>query len=140
MATKKLNNDMTIAASLKQQAILLNNEMLHASNELIDGTAATSEKWQALTGTIVRKGLKMFAKQQDLILTTLETAKGQFDASTKRFNKLVGNTPKKAKRKAVEMEEEMDNNPTIDSILGTTAPTVKKAITGTKKKPMVATA
>ena len=140
MATKKLNNDMTIAASLKQQAILLNNEMLHASNELIDGTVATSEKWQTLTETVVKKGLKMFAKQQDLVFTTLEIAKGQFDASTKRFNKLVGNTPKKAKRKAVEVEEVMENNPTIDSIMATTAPTVKKTTTVIKKQPMVATA
>ena len=131
MATQKVNSNATIAASLKKQAIILNKEMLQASNELIDGAVTTSEKWQSLTEKIVKTGLKMFAKQQDLALTTLEIAKGQFDASTKKFNKLVGNTAKKAKKKVTEVA---DNEPTIDSILATTVPTVKKAVATAKKK------
>jgi hypothetical protein len=140
MATQKVNSNTTITASLKKQAIILNNEMLQASNELIDGTVATSEKWQALTEKVVKTGLKMFAKQQDLALTTLEIAKGQFDASTKKFNKLVGNTAKKAKKKAAEASEMTDNEPTIDSILEATVPAVKKAVATAKKKVEAATA
>ncbi len=131
MATQKVNSNATIAASLKKQAIILNKEMLQASNELIDGAVATSEKWQSLTEKVVKTGLKMFAKQQDLALTTLEIAKGQFDASTKKFNKLVGNTAKKVKVKATEIT---DNEPTIDSVLATTVPSVKKAVATAKKK------
>jgi uncharacterized protein YceH (UPF0502 family) len=131
MATQKVNSNPTIAASLKKQATILNKEMLQASNELIDGAVATSEKWQSLTEKVVKTGLKMFAKQQDLALTTLEIAKGQFDASTKKFNKLVGNTAKKAKKKATEVT---DNEPTIDSVLEATVPTVKKAVATAKKK------
>ena len=131
MATQKVNSNATIAASLKKQAMILNKEMLQASNELIDGTVATSEKWQSLTEKIVKTGLKMFAKQQDLALTTLEIAKGQFDASTKKFNKLVGNTAKKVKAKATEIT---DNEPTIDSVLATTVPAAKKAVATAKKK------
>lgn len=131
MATQKVNSNPTIAASLKKQATILNKEMLQASNELIDGAVTTSEKWQSLTEKVVKTGLKMFAKQQDLALTTLEIAKGQFDASTKKFNKLVGNTAKKAKKKATEVT---DNEPTIDSVLEATVPTVKKAVATAKKK------
>lgn len=140
MATKTLNNNATIAASLKKQAIILNKEMLQASNELIDGTVATSEKWQSLTEKVVKTGLKMFAKQQDLALTTLEMAKGQFDVSAKKFNKLVGRTAKKAKKKAVEAVEMTDNEPTIDSIMNTTVETVKKTVATAKKKVEAATA
>ena len=131
MATQKVNSNATISASLKKQAIILNKEMLQASNELIDGAVATSEKWQSLTEKVVKTGLKMFAKQQDLALTTLEIAKGQFDASTKKFNKLVGNKGKKAKKKVTEVA---DNEPTIDSVLTSTVPTVKKTVATAKKK------
>ena len=140
MATQKVNSNATISASLKKQAIILNKEMLQASNELIDGAAATSEKWQSLTEKVVKTGLKMFAKQQDLALTTLEIAKGQFDASTKKFNKLVGNTAKKAKKKVAEAAEMSDNEPTIDSILATTVPAAKKAVATAKKKVAAAVA
>ena len=74
MATQKVIQNTTITASLKKQAIILNEEMLKASSELIDGAVATSEKWQTLTEKAVKLGLKMFAKQQDLALTTLEIA------------------------------------------------------------------
>ena len=125
MATQKVIQNTTITASLKKQAIILNEEMLKASSELIDGAVATSEKWQTLTEKALKMGLKMLAKQQDLALTTLEIAKGQFDASAKKFNKLVG---KKAK-KAVQVT---DNEPTINSIFEATIPAVKKAIAKTK--------
>ena len=125
MATQKVIQNTTITASLKKQAIILNQEMLKASNELIDGAVVTSEKWQTLTEKAVKMGLKMFAKQQDLALTTLEIAKGQFEASAKKFNKLVG---KKAK-KAVQVT---DNEPTINSIFEATIPAVKKAVATTK--------
>lgn len=125
MATQKVIQNTTITASLKKQAIILNEEMLKASSELIDGAVATSEKWQTLTEKALKMGLKMLAKQQDLALTTLEIAKGQFDASAKKLNKLVG---KKAK-KAVQVT---DNEPTINSIFEATIPAVKKAIAKTK--------
>ena len=129
MATQKVIQNTTITASLKKQAIILNQEMLKASNELIDGAVVTSEKWQTLTEKAVKLGLKMFAKQQDLALTTLEIAKGQFDASAKKFNKLVGKKTKKVKAKATEIT---DNEPTINSIFEATIPAVKKAVAKTK--------
>ena len=132
MATQKVIQNTTITASLKKQAIILNQEMLKASNELIDGAVVTSEKWQTLTEKAVKMGLKMFAKQQDLALTTLEIAKGQFDASAKKFNKLFGQKAKKA-------VQVRGNEPTINSIFEATVPAVKKAIAKTKAAVVEAT-
>ena len=136
MATQKLSNDVTMTSILKKQATLLNKEMLQASNELVDGSVATAEKWQNLTEKMLKTGLKMLAKQQDLLLTTIEAAKGQFDASTERFNKLVGVQPKKVKAKAKEI---LDTDVTIDSIMEAAIAPVKK-VAAPKKKVEVATA
>ena len=130
MATQKLSNDVTITYILKKQATLLNKEMLQASNELVDGSVATAEKWQNLTEKMLKTGLKMLAKQQDLLLTTIEAAKSQLDASTKRFNKLVGVQPKKVKAK---VKEVLDTDVTIDSIMEAAVAPVKKAIAPIKK-------
>ena len=131
MATQKLSNDVTMTSILKKQATLLNKEMLQASNELVDGSVATAEKWQNLTEKMLKTGLKMLAKQQDLLLTTIEAAKGQFDASTKRFNKLVGVQPKKVKAKAKEI---LDTDVTIDSIMETAIAPMKKIVAAPVKK------
>ncbi len=131
MATQKLSNDTTMTSILKKQATLLNKEMLQASNELVDGSVATAEKWQNLTEKMLKTGLKMLAKQQDLLLTTIETAKGQFDVSTKRFNKLVGVQPKKVKAKVKGI---LDTDVTIDSIMEAAIAPVKKATTPPVKK------
>ena len=131
MATQKLSNDVTMTSILKKQATLLNKEMLQASNELVDGSVATAEKWQNLTEKMLKTGLKMLAKQQDLLLTTIEAAKGQFDASTKRFNKLVGVQPKKVKAK---VKEVLDTDVTIDSIMETAIAPMKKIVAAPVKK------
>ena len=131
MATQKLSNEVTMTSILKKQATLLNKEMLQASNELVDGSVATAEKWQNLTEKMLKTGLKMLAKQQDLLLTTIEAAKGQFDASTKRFNKLVGVQPKKVKAK---VKEVLDTDVTIDSIMETAIAPMKKIVAAPVKK------
>ena len=62
MATQKVIQNTTITASLKKQAVILNEEMLKASSELIDGAVATSEKWQTLTEKAVKLGLENVCK------------------------------------------------------------------------------
>lgn len=134
MATQVIKNNATFTATLKKQAIILNKELLKASNEWVDGSVVAAEKWQNLTERMVKTGLKMFSKQQDLLFNTLETVKGQVNTSAKRFNKLVGNdAPKKAKRKVAEATVEMtDNEPTLDSIMEA-LPQTKKTIASKKK-------
>ncbi len=121
MATQNLNKNMSIRAALKNQAMVLNTEMLKASNELIDNSIKNMEKWQDLGEKILKTGVKMFAIQQEVTLTTLETMKGQFIANRTRFNKLVGRTSKKA-------EAKIESDLTIDELMDATVKS-KKATT-----------
>ncbi len=121
MTTQNLNKNMSISTALKNQATVLNTEMLKASNELIDNSVKSIEKWQDLGEKVLKTGVKMFAIQQEATLTTLETLKNQFMVNRKRFNKLVGNTAKKA-------EAKIESDLTIDELMEATVKS-KKATT-----------
>lgn len=125
MATQNLNKNMSISTALKNQATVLNTEMLKASNELVDSSVKSLEKWQDLGEKIMKTGVKMFAIQQEVTLSTLETLKNQFIANRTRFNKLVGNTAKKAQPKA---ESKIESDLTIDELMEATVKP-KKATT-----------
>jgi hypothetical protein len=120
MATQNLNKDMSISTALKNQATVLNTELLKASNELVDSSVKSIEKWQDLGEKVLKTGVKMFAIQQEVTFATLETLKNQFIANRKRFNKLVGNTPKKA-------ETKIESDLTIDELMDATVKP-KKAV------------
>ncbi len=125
MTTQNLNKNMSISTALKNQATVLNTEMLKASNELIDNSVKSIEKWQDLGEKVLKTGVKMFAIQQEMTLTTLETLKNQFMVNRKRFNKLVGNTAKKAQPKA---DTKIESELTIDELMDATVKS-KKATT-----------
>lgn len=117
MATQNLNKDMSITTALKNQATVLNTELLKASNELIDNSVKSIEKWQDLGEKVLKTGVKMFAIQQEVTLTALETMKSQFIANRKRFNKLVGVSTKKTQPKA---EVKIESDLTIDELMDAT--------------------
>ena len=117
MATQNINKNLSITTALKNQATVLNTEMLKASNELIDNSFKTIEKWQDLGEKVLKTGVKMFAIQQEVTLITLETLKSQFIANRKRFNKLVNTTPKKAQPKA---NNKIESDLTIDELMDAT--------------------
>ena len=123
---------VTITAALKKQATVLNKELLQASNELVDNSAKSVEKWQDLTEMVLKTGTKMLATQQEVTLTAIETIVGQFTATRKRFNKLVGTKPKKVKSKA-EADTQIESDLTIDELMAETISSPKKA-TASKKK------
>lgn len=125
MATQNLNKNMSITTALKNQAAVLNTEMLKASNELVDGSLKSIEKWQDLGEKVLKTGVKMFAVQQEATFATLETLKNQFITNRKRFNKLVGNTAKKAQPKA---DVKIESDLTIDELMDATVKS-KKATT-----------
>ena len=74
MATSNVTNGTTITEALKKQATILNTEMLKASDELVDNSVKTIEKWQDLNEKVLKIGVKMFATQQEMAFTTLEMA------------------------------------------------------------------
>lgn len=121
MATQNLNKNMSISTALKNQAAVLNTEMLKASNEMIDNSVKSIEKWQDLGEKMMKTGIKMFAIQQEVTLTTLETLKNQFMANRTRFSKLVSNPAKKA-------EAKIESDLTIDELMDATVK-AKKATT-----------
>ncbi len=121
MATQNLNKNMSISTALKNQAAVLNTEMLKASNEMIDNSVKSIEKWQDLGEKMMKTGIKMFAIQQEVTLTTLETLKNQFMANRTRFSKLVSNPAKKA-------EAKIESDLTIDELMDATVKS-KKATT-----------
>lgn len=123
MATQNINKNMSITTALKNQASVLNTEMLKASNELIDNSFKNMEKWQDVGEKVLKTGVKMFAIQQEATLTTLETLKNQFMVNRKRFNKLVNTTPKKTQPKA---DSKIESDLTIDELMAETVAKPKK--------------
>ena len=69
----------------------VNDYTLKTAEELVEGAIASGEKWQGVAQKAVKGGLKLAAKQQDIVFDTLETLKGQFTHTAKRFKKLVSN-------------------------------------------------
>ena len=77
--------------SLKTVAQKTNTYALETAEELVDSMAVNGEKWQHVAEKAVKTGLKMAAKQQDFMFSTLEAVKGQLGGGAKRFKKLFSN-------------------------------------------------
>lgn len=84
----KVNETMTLD-NLKETAKTVNKYTLKTADELVDGAIENGEKWQNITTKAVKGGLKLAAKQQDIVFSALETMKGQLADSTLRFKKLL---------------------------------------------------
>ncbi|NRB46157.1 MAG: hypothetical protein HRU41_00680 [Saprospiraceae bacterium] len=69
----------------------VNEYALKTATEVVDGAIENSEKWQGVATKAVKGGLKLAAKQQDIVFNTLETVKGQLSESASRFKKLFSN-------------------------------------------------
>ncbi len=69
----------------------VNDYTLKTAEEIIDGVMVSSEKWQGVAEKALKGGLKLAAKQQEMMFGTLETVKGQLANSSKRLKKLLYN-------------------------------------------------
>jgi glutamate-1-semialdehyde aminotransferase len=81
----KLNDRLK---NVKKFAANTNAFALETAEELVDSITVTGEKWQNLTEKAMKNGLKLAAKQQDIMFNTLEAMKGQVGGGAKRFKKL----------------------------------------------------
>lgn len=79
-------------ATVKEAAKNANEFALETADELIEGVLSNGEKWQKITNKAVKGGLHLAEKQQDLVLYTLETVKGQALSSVGRLKKLFKNS------------------------------------------------
>ncbi len=100
MATKKLKKSSSLfqVETLQETAKNLHDGALHVSDNLVDVSLAAGAKWQKIMVKAINQGTVLMAKQQDLLLTTLEEIKGQYKTGNKRFKKLVGTELPKAKK------------------------------------------
>jgi len=77
------------AKRIRKTAKNVNEFAMDTTEELIEGAVKNSEQWQTIGAKALKGGLKLAAKQQDIMFNTLETLKGQMMTSGKRFRKLL---------------------------------------------------
>lgn len=78
-------------ASLKQTVKKANDFTLETAEELVEGFATNGEKWQGVANKAVKSGLKVAARQQDMVFSTLEAVKGQLMNSAARLKSIIKN-------------------------------------------------
>ena len=66
----------------------VNEFALETADELVDVALDNGKKFQGITAKAINGGLKIAAKQQDIVFDTLETVKGQLSKNAVRFRKL----------------------------------------------------
>jgi len=84
----KVNEAITLE-NIRETAKTVNKYTLKTADELVDGAIENGEKMQDITNKAVKGGLKLAAKQQDIVFSALETMKDQLADSTLRFKKLL---------------------------------------------------
>jgi len=152
MATKKnktnsLQNTVTI---IKDKANQLNEELIIASDELVEGSIATGERIQDLMTKVLKNGTTILEKQQELTFDTIEALIGQYKTGNMKFRKLLGfdkYTARKAKakkivRKAVNKKKNQlktKATSSVEEVLATSNKKVKPAAKKATKSKRTAT-
>ncbi len=76
--------------NIKETTTKLHQEILHTSDELVEGTIASGEQWQKIMAKSMTDGTKLLGKQQVFVINTIEALKKQFDKDINRYSKLFG--------------------------------------------------
>ncbi|HFA49984.1 MAG TPA: hypothetical protein ENJ95_13330 [Bacteroidetes bacterium] len=150
MATKtvKRNTAKKGGYNLKSQVIKLHDKALATTDTLVEETLATGEEWQALFAKALKGGTKLFGQQQDILLNSLETFKGQYNTGTFRLKKLLAFKPfennvkgeiKVATKKVANKVEAVAKKATADLNKLKTAPAKKTTAAKTPKTKNFAT-
>ncbi len=87
-AINKVNETVSFD-NLKDGVKTANKFTLKTADEIVEGAIENGEKLQVITTKAVNGGLKLAAKQQDIVFTTLEALKGQMADGALRFKKLL---------------------------------------------------
>ncbi|MEM6966185.1 MAG: hypothetical protein AAF573_15580 [Bacteroidota bacterium] len=66
----------------------VNEFALETADDVVDGALKNGKKIQGIAAKAIEGGLKITAKQQDIVFDTLETVKGQLTKSAERFRDL----------------------------------------------------
>ncbi len=68
----------------------VNEMVMTTGEEVISDVKEVTGQWQKLSKKAIDGGMELVGEQQDILLTALETAKGQLTESTERFKNIVG--------------------------------------------------
>lgn len=91
----------TTATILKSKAADFNEELFNLSEEFIESAIETGSQVQDIMEKAIQNRTKLFGKQQELALDTLEAILVQHKAGTGRLQKLVGFNKKAKSKKTV---------------------------------------
>lgn len=116
MATKKANTpkyletvDSTIDTMISKAGDLHTATITTAEN-LVDETYRAGGEWTKLIQKALKGGVKIYGKQQDLAIDTLEGVISQYGAASKKAQKLIGfNIVDEVKAKTVGAKDAFDN-------------------------------
>ncbi|NKI31507.1 hypothetical protein [Croceivirga thetidis] len=94
MGNKKVNKNKkgifaNYAKKTKDMALNANQVALTKTEEFVSTSIEITEQWQGVADKAVKGGLKLAAKQQELVFDILNEIKGDFKEGQKRFKKLV---------------------------------------------------
>lgn len=85
MANKKENRKNTFSLKSVRNTIKNTNKfMLDTTEEVLEESLKRTEDWQNVGEKAIKGGLKLAAKQQDLVFDTLEALKKQIKKGRKR--------------------------------------------------------
>lgn len=131
MATKKINTDNVKINrdAIKENIKKTHDTIINASEDILNSTFKTGEKWQKLMAKAVKNTEPMREKQVDIVFDAAEAVKGQIEYGANRFKTLVGleddvlekvkdkitNNPilKRFKAEVDEFVEEVSDNPIV---------------------------
>lgn len=92
MASKKANNKSAFTLKNVRNTIKsVNKYILDTTEELLDETLERAEDWQEVGQKAIKGGIKVAAKQQDLMFDALEAAKKQIVKGKKRVVAIANN-------------------------------------------------
>lgn len=92
MANKKANNNsMFSLKSIRNTVKGVNKFVLDTTEEVLDETLVRTEDWQAVGHKAIQGGIKIAAKQQDLVFDALETLKKQILKGKKKVVAVTNN-------------------------------------------------
>jgi len=76
--------------SVLETAKSVNETVMTTGGEVLSDVQEVTGQWQELSKKAIDGGMELAGQQQNILLTALETAKGQLTESTERFKNIVG--------------------------------------------------
>lgn len=92
MASKKAKSNKRFSLkNLRNSVKSINKFILDTTEEVLDETLDRAEDWQLVGEKAIKGGIKIAAKQQDLVFDALETVKKQVTQGKKRAVAITNN-------------------------------------------------